>query len=211
MSQDITLTYWPNKNGIMKEEKILPWSQLPDLIKKAGNREIKEDCPLLKLASFGMRRTAARCLRNDLNVISVNGLEGDYDGEIVSPAEAIERLEQHNLRAIVATTYTHRHDKPRWRVYTPLRRPIAPEERQRYAEVLNGALGGILAKESEVLSQSYFIGWPPGIEPVVLATFDDTEEGYCLDDIDHADEIRKPFVGKTQPAKEGEGESKGDA
>ena len=212
----ITLTYWPNVSGLSKSEMVLPWAEVPDLIRQAGNLREKDSSPLVKFATFGDIRAKPKtpgqlgCLRNDLNVINITGLEGDYDAGEVSPAEAIARLQQHNLRAIVATTYTHRPDKPRWRVYTPLRRPVAPEERLRYAEVLNGALGGILAPESKDLSRSYFIGWPPGIEPEVLTTFDDAGNGYFLDDIDHADEIRKPFVGKTKPATEGKGGQAGD-
>lgn len=217
MTQEIALTYWPDKFGETKSEMVLPWAKVPDLIRQAGNKRVKKYCPLVKFATFGDIRAEPKepgklgCLRNDLNVISITALEGDYDAGEVSPAEAIQRLKQHSIRADVVTTFTHTADKPRWRVFTPLSRPYDPPARKRFAEILNGAVGGILAKESDVLSQSYFIGWPIGVEPEILTTFDDPEEGYCLDDISHADEIRKPFVGKTQPAKEGEGESKGDA
>ena len=220
MSQSITFTLWQDKSGFNKRELVLPWSEIPAVIRDAGNRKAKLDCPMIKFATFGDIRNAKPTppggiekpgsLRHDGNVLAVTGIEGDYDGEIVSPDEAIDRLERHKIRAYLATTYTNRPGRPRWRVFAPLSRPVAPAERLRYAQILNGALDGILAPESADLSRAYFVGWPPGIEPVVLTTFTDADDGYCLDDLDHGDEIRQPFVGKPKPATEGQGGQDGD-
>lgn len=202
---EITLTYWPNLSGMTKREHVMPWSELATFIRQVGPRETKRDCPLIKLALFGDIRAEPNepgkpgSLRHNGNVLSVRGIEGDYDGELISPAEGLARLERHGVRALVVPTWNHAGDKPRWRVLAPFSRPLAPEERLRYVEILNGVLGGILASESATLSQSYYVGWPPGVEPQVLTTFGDPEAGLCLDEIDHGDELRRPFDAKTQP------------
>ncbi len=202
---EITLTYWPNLSGTTKREQTLPWSEFPTFIRQAGHRATKRECPLIKMGIYGDIRAESNepgklgSLRHNANVISISGIEGDYDAREISPAEALARLERHNLRALVVTTFSHTADNPRWRVLAPLSRPVPPEERLRYVEILNGVLGGILAPESATLSQSYYIGWPPGIEPQVLTTFDDPNAGVCLDEIDHGDELRHPFDAKTQP------------
>src|SRR5262245_20810178 len=52
---------------------------LADRIRKEG-APTKGELPLLKLARFGGQRTPAGSLRNDANVLSTSGCEGDYDG-----------------------------------------------------------------------------------------------------------------------------------
>ncbi len=195
----INLTLWPSVSGHTKIESSVSWAKIPEFLRDAGDKPSKSACPLVKLARFGNLRTAENSLRHDANVTSITGVEGDYDGGEIGPTEAIARLEAHNLRAYVITTWSHTPDKPRWRVLAPLSASVEPKERLRYAEALNGVLGGILASESANLSQSYFIGNPPGVEPEILATFDDPEEGYALDEIAHLDELRVPFKAKLTP------------
>jgi hypothetical protein len=198
----ITLTVWHGLAGKTREEIAVPWAELPNFIRRrGGHHREKRSCPLLKFAEFGDLRTESDSLRHDGNVLRISGIEGDYDGEEISPSEAIARLEKHQIRGLVTTTYRHSDDRPRWRVLAPLSRPVPPEERLRFAEVLNGVLNGILAPESAVLSQSYYIGWAPGVEPQVLATFDDPAAGLCLDEIPQAEDIRRSFARvKSEPA-----------
>ncbi len=148
---------------------------------------------MLKLAKFGAVKTPAGALRHDANVVSITGIEGDYDAGLVPVSEAVERLERHKLRAIIYSSWSHTPDKPRWRVLVPLSAPIQPHERLRYAEALNGLLGGILAPESGNLSLSYYVGYPAGSERQTLVTFDDPDEGLCLDEIDDLDIHRASF------------------
>ena len=55
----------------------------------------KSALPLIKLATFGDVRTEkGNCLRHDANLLSISGVEGDYDASAVSPQDAAERLRQ---------------------------------------------------------------------------------------------------------------------
>ena len=204
-------TFWPDISGKTKQQATLDWAAMPEFLRaKGGYRPVKKSCPLIKFATFGDLRSKEDSLRHDHNVLTVTGIEGDYDAKVVSPEEAVSRLERYQIRALVATTFQHQPDAPRWRVFAPLSKPVTPAERLRFVEALNGALGGILANESATLSQSYFIGWPPGVEQLVLSTFDDAEDGPFLDEIDHLDELRAPFPtteGTTKP----EGEKRSQA
>ncbi|MFO1104587.1 MAG: AAA family ATPase [Amaricoccus sp.] len=120
--------------------------------------EIKAELPWIKLTDFGDQPTPGGCLRHNGNVLRVHGIEGDYDGEALSPAEGAARLRAAGIAALIYTSPSHRPDRPRWRVLAPLSKPHAPEARRDLCARLNGALGGILSSESFTLSQSYYFG-----------------------------------------------------
>ncbi|MBK5966997.1 hypothetical protein CCR95_23740 [Thiocystis minor] len=82
----------------------LAWPAVCALIAQEGAQPAKPDCRWVKLATFGQHRTAKGCLRHDANVRQVFGIEGDYDDEVMTPEEAIERLERHQLKALVYTS-----------------------------------------------------------------------------------------------------------
>lgn len=171
------------------------FSDLLGVIKNSGPHPNKASCPWIKLAAFGDIRTPAGSLRNNANVQVVYGLEGDYDGGVITVDEAIDRLESHNIRAAVYTSPSHTPQNPRWRVIAPLNSPALPEQRSGLLARLNGALGGILAGESFVLSQSYYYGQVIGApEYRVAVTFDDPDDGVCVDELHELDAIAK---GKT--------------
>ena len=127
-------------------------------------------------------------LRHDANVLEITGVEGDYDGEEVSPVTAVALLEEHGVRAVVVTTWSHTPETPRWRVFAPLSEPASPSEHSRFVAALNGVFGGILGPESFTLSQSYFVGGRSGGVYRVLSTFGDPDAGKCIDQLD-LDEI----------------------
>ena len=158
----IRVTVWKNMAAKSIRRLRLLWSDFVLLLKEAPRKREKESAKLVKLATFGDERTAVGCLRHDPNVLEVDGVEGDYDGEEASPEEAVVLLEKHGVRAVVVTSWTHTPENPRWRVFAPLSAPIQPSERSLYVAALNGVLGGILERESFALSQSYFIGGRPG-------------------------------------------------
>lgn len=197
-SGKVNLTLWRDVSGNNKVQKTMLWPALPALLRDAPRREHKSDCPLIKLATFGNKLSPKGSLRHDANVLEVHGIEGDYDSGEIGIHEARIRLENHRLRAVLYPSFSSTPDKPRWRVLAPLSKPVAPQERLRLVEALNGTLGGILATESSNLSQSYFYGWPLGVDPQVLVTFDDPEDGICIDDLNHLDELRIPFAGKAE-------------
>jgi KaiC/GvpD/RAD55 family RecA-like ATPase len=118
----------------------------------------KSDLPWLKLATFGNVATVKGSLRHDANLEAITGIEGDYDGGVVSIAEAVERLESANVAALIYSTPSHTAAAPRWRVLAPTSADMLPADREALAERLNGALGGILAPETFARSQAYFWG-----------------------------------------------------
>ncbi|WP_175484928.1 AAA family ATPase [Jannaschia pohangensis] len=118
----------------------------------------KSDLPLVKLGTFGDVRTEKGSLRHDANLLSVSGVEGDYDAGEVSPQEAADRLDRAGIAALVYTTPSHTAEVPRFRVLLPLATEVAPAERAALCARLNGALGGILAAESFTPSQSFYFG-----------------------------------------------------
>lgn len=209
-SATVTYTIWPDVGGkTVHRIEGKPWTHLTGWIESQAEYKAKTACPLVKLASFGPHRTEKGSLRNDANVVEVFGIEGDYDAGQMTPEAAIARLEEFQVRATVYTSWSHTPEAPKWRVLAPLARPVAPAERLAYAETLNGMLGGILAPESGVLSQSYFVGRKPGAEYRVLHTFEDPTEGFCLDEIDGIEAERIAFRAKAEAANDPGGTATG--
>lgn len=146
------------------------WAGLVAAIKAPKAYSSKAACPLLKLATFGTAATAKGSLRHDNNVSEVWGVEGDYDAEEMTPGQAAELLRAAGIRALFYTSASHgvanppkSHGGPRWRVLAPLSGPVTPTQRADLVSLLNGALGGILAGESWVLSQTFYFGAVQGV------------------------------------------------
>ena len=118
----------------------------------------KDSLPLLKLASFGNTRSQGKSLRNNANVLSINGVELDYDGENMPFDGAVAKTEKAHLRALIYTSPSHSERKPRWRILLPTSRPLAPGERANLVARVNGLFEGIFANESFTLSQGYYYG-----------------------------------------------------
>lgn len=188
------------------------WADLLKKLQTSGPHISKESCPWVKLARFGEQRTAKGSLRHDENVQEIYGIEGDYDGEQVQPEQAVALLEAAQIRAVVYTSPSHTPDKPRWRVLCPLSTPHAPHQRYAFLARVNGALGGILSPESFTLSQSYYFGRVAG-EYKVLVTFEDPEDGICVDQLDELDNIAigKPATTQRKHDDSPDGEGWGDA
>jgi hypothetical protein len=121
-------------------------------------RKSKSECELLKLASFGDNRSEKGSLRHDANIVAIHGIEIDYDGELISFADARDRLAQVGVGCVIYTSPSHSPEKPRWRVLCPTGEPIGAQVRSRLCDLLNGLFGGLLARESWTLSQSYYFG-----------------------------------------------------
>ncbi|MBU3989390.1 MAG: PriCT-2 domain-containing protein, partial [Gammaproteobacteria bacterium] len=187
--ENLTWTELPNKTGKTMNKHSGSWLEFIERLKTVGTFPAKKQCPWLKLATFGDKRSEKGSLRHNANVVTVTGLEADYDGEVMSMATAKEQLERHGIRAALYPSPSSTPEKPRWRAVCPLSRPHAPEQRQRFMGWLNGALGGVLAGESFTLSQGYFFGATPTNHYHVLVTFDDPDDGTCIDQLDNLDEI----------------------
>jgi hypothetical protein len=145
----------------------------------------KNSLPLWKLATFGAARTRDGALRSDANVISITGVEADYDGEVVGIDEATETAEKIGLRALIYTSPSHAPRRPRWRVMCPASRGMTPDKRPALMGRLNGAYRGIFSRESWTLSQTYFFGSVDGNPSHRV----EIVEGQPIDLLDELDEI----------------------
>lgn len=152
------ITMFDDVFAATKKEFEVTWDQVVSRIEDPKVWRKKEVMPLIKLASFGDQKTDQDSYRHDSNVIEVYGVEGDYDDEKVSMEEAAKMLEQKGVKCVLFSSPRYTDEKPRWRILAPFSHEREPEERLYYTELLNGAIGGILAKESFTLSQTYYFG-----------------------------------------------------
>jgi hypothetical protein len=164
---------------------------------EAATAPVKEQLPLGKLATFGTLPSppdaggkGGGSLRWDGNVLTVTGIEGDYDGEAMPIAEARDRLNAAGLAFVIHTTGRHTPQTPRWRVWLPFSKPLPPRERDRMVNRVNGVLGGVLARESWTLSQSFFIGRVEGV-PFEIYIGDGEE---FIDDAEELDTRAIPYM-----------------
>ena len=165
----------------------------------------KKKLPWLKLATFGDDKTplvpaadgsgrmTGGSLRHDANLLTVTGVEADYDAEQVSFDEAVDRITNAGLLAIVYTSPSHMEDRQRWRVLCPLSSPAAPYMRAEMLGRLNGLYRGIFSIESWTLSQSYYYGSVASNPSHKVEVIDGTP-------IDLHDELDEIWTGKPNTA-----------
>ena len=157
--------------------------------KKVHSR--KEDAPLVKLGRFANDSRKA-----GTSVLQLSAVMGDYDGETVSVDEAVRRLSAAGVSSLVYPTGSHRPQAPRWRVVAWVAKPIAPADYFDLVSLLNGALGGILGRESWDASRIYYFGPVQGVEYVV-----EEVKGLPLDILDIGGDIEP--IGKRVAASGG--------
>ncbi|WP_338608074.1 virulence-associated E family protein [Pelagibacterium nitratireducens] len=158
---EISFTYFTSYTDSIGERRTAPFDQLCDWIAThPPMAATKGGLPLIKLATFVDNH------RKNEKLEAVFGIEGDYDGEALHPYAASALLAAKGIQALIYTSPSHQNGAPRWRVVCPLSNPVAAEERHELTSRLNSALGGILAPESFVASQSYYVGSVTGGEPV---------------------------------------------
>lgn len=157
LDRRFTFTRFPDPLARTKREprmSLRSWAErIPDRV-----ADSKAALPLVKLATFGDEPTRKGSLRHNANMIAIEGVEGDYDGERMSVAVAAAKLDEAGIAAVIYTSPSHQPDKPRWRVMCPTSRSLPPAERQTLIARVNGALGGVLSGESFTLSQTFFYG-----------------------------------------------------
>lgn len=185
----IEWTFFPNQSAMRLENMVMEYSDFIEHLKNSGPFDSKFACPWIKLAQFGNIRTPKNSLRHDKNLLTITGVEADYDAETMSLDEAVSRLERANIKAIVYTSPSYTREKPRWRVLAPLSYKAPAHLRNVILGRINGVLGGVLSGESFTMSQSYYYGRVVGAEYEVLHTFDNSEEGEFIDLLDELDEI----------------------
>jgi hypothetical protein len=195
MSEKIAFTTFDSKSAQKKAQHECAWVQIISVLKDPPKCDTKDQAPWIKMATFGEQRTDKNCLRSNDNILEITGLEGDYDGEEMSPEEAIARLEKAQIGGVVYTSASHTAYKPRWRVLVPLSKPYPKTARNALMARLNGALGGVLSGESFTLSQSYYFGRINGSDYKCLVTFNDPDAGQYIDQLDELDDLA---IGKRQ-------------
>jgi hypothetical protein len=147
----------------------------------------KKSCPLLTLVDFGDKKSSSGSLRNNDNVIKINGVIGDYDEGNVDIAEAQRLLTSAGIFSILYPTPSSTPEKPRWRVIAPISKQMPPTEHGPLTDRLNKALGGILARESFTLSQTYYFG-DVGTNNYRVIKVD----GVCIDKLEPLQEVNEP-------------------
>jgi hypothetical protein len=157
LDQPVTVTFFRNQYAEEKFERVSSIRGLVPTI-LAPNKSRKDFLPFVKLGRFGDLRTEKDALRHDANVLSVTGIECDYDGEVIAMEQDAATLRRANVAALLYTSPSHSPEKPRWRVLCPFSQELAPDQRAPMLARLNGVLGGILTPESWTLSQSYYFG-----------------------------------------------------
>lgn len=185
----IVVTRFPDTEAASKKEVRTTVRRLAGIIPRKL-ADSKDRLPLLKLGEFGDKRSEKNCLRTNANMLTIDGVEADYDGQTISPEEAERRLRNAGLAALIYTSPSHTPDAPRWRVLAPLARSAKPEERDALCARLNGALGGILHPESFTRSQSFYYGGVSGPPEVWLV------DGRALDEADDILPIPKAGTAK---------------
>jgi hypothetical protein len=168
-----------------KEERTVAAAEFVEMVESASAAH-KRDLPWLKLATFGNSKTGADCLRTDKNLLQVFGVEGDYDGEAVSFDEALELARKARVLTVLYTSPSHTPEAPKWRAIHPFAEPMLPSGRAAMMDRANGIFGGVLARESWVLSQSYYYGRLNDDFRIELV------EGECIDTRPDIASIGKP-------------------
>ncbi|SFG02198.1 Primase C terminal 2 (PriCT-2) [Novosphingobium sp. CF614] len=168
----VPFTWFTRADAPQGQRGEIIWSDLCQwIVTSAPTAPTKDALPLIKLATF------TGDYRNDAGLEAVHGIEGDYDAEQVQPQDAAAMLQRAGIAALIYTSPSHQPDAPRWRVLAPLSRSDGLTGRHALACRINGALGGILARESFTASQAYYVGAVEGGEPVQCwAT-----NGQCID------------------------------
>lgn len=155
----VTVTRFTNRKETAGKRHDVTWTKLCEVLANPDEYPSKESMPLLKFSKLPRNsRTTGTVPENMTAVV------GDYDDEEVSVDEAAARLTNAGISATVHTTGRHGRDAPRWRVVAQLATPVTPGEYAGYVDLLNGALGGILAPESWETTRSYFYGKVKGVE-----------------------------------------------
>ena len=153
----LAVTFFSDYAAQTKREEEISLAELARRIRNTSQRT-KGRLPWLKLARFGDQRTDKNSLRHDGNVLTISGLEADYDGGEVSVDHALQILAEAGVLSIVYTSPSHSETSPRWRVLCPTSAELHPQERSKLFGRLNGLFQGIFSAESWTLSQSYYFG-----------------------------------------------------
>ena len=156
------VTFFPNEQAFSKTEELLRFEGLAAKV-RSGRAASKDKALWLKLARFGDLRTKKECLRSNANLLSITGVEADYDRGEIGFDDAVSIARDAGLQALLYTSASHRPDRPRWRVLCPTSGEMEPGWRGGLMGRLHGIYaartgGDVFATESWSLSQAYYFG-----------------------------------------------------
>ena len=154
---EIEVTFFPDQKAKKQCRRSMTLPELRDLIQNT-TKPAKDKLPWLKLATFGDKRSDKNCFRHNANVLSITGVELDYDDEWMTLDAAVEIAERARLRALFYTSARYTDATPRWRILLPTSEPLPPADRAKLVARVNGLYGGVFSPESFTLSQSYYYG-----------------------------------------------------
>jgi hypothetical protein len=152
------ITFFGNNKALTKKERAFTLPQMAELIERHTKRGGKKELPLWKMAKFGNKRTDKHCLRNNENVEYLTGVMVEHDAGTMPFDEAVRRVRDAKLTALLYTTPSHTPDKPRWRAAFPFAGRLFPGGHENMVSRANALFGGVLSNESWVLSQPYYYG-----------------------------------------------------
>lgn len=174
------VTFFRDKTAKTLVVRDLSVQDLADEIKSAAAKS-KTALPWLKLAVFGDKRSGGGSLRNNANVLSLSGIEGDYDAEMMSIEDGAALFERLGIEAILYSTPSSAPGKPRWRALTFFSKELPPSKRNRLVEQFNDLTGNIFSWESRTLSQSFYYGWVQGCAQMVVRIVEGRKVDLVLD------------------------------
>ena len=193
LDHPVTITKFPSQRALAKKTMRMSMRKLAVWIERQTAAS-KDKLQWIKLSTFGPIKSVKGCLRSNVNVLTITGLEADYDAGLMTPEEARTRLAKVGVAALIYTTPSHTDDAPRWRVLCPFSDPLPPEARDHLMAQLNGILGGGLDPASFTLSQAYYAGGVEGGAKVKTYL----SEGDFIDNLEGLTPIYK-HGGKTKP------------
>lgn len=195
----LPITIFKDLGAKSKTEHMWSLRQLLDFVETTEAAE-KRDLPLLKLATFGKQKTDKGSFRHDHNIMTVSGIEGDYDLEKISPKEAAAIFKKAKIACVIYTSASHTPAKPRWRVLAPFSDELLPGQKNQMLARLNGLIDGAFSHESFTLSQAFYFGDVVGKHP---AEFFEVEGDYIDQRSDLDETAITPELVKRREAEDG--------
>jgi len=157
IKRPLKLTFFKSIYAKSKQDARLSLEELAEKIESTA-AESKEQLPWVKLARFGDEKSDKGSLRNNHNMLSIDGVELDYDAGQIQPEEAHRRLRKAKLAHVVYTSASHTPEKPRFRVLVPTSKTLPVTERKQLVARVNGLLDGDVDGASFTDSQAYYFG-----------------------------------------------------
>ena len=174
----IEITIFDSQSGTRFSTIERSLAGLADLIKNT-HADRKEDLPWLKLARFGETRSRNGSLRTNANMVSISGVEVDYDAGDIPPNRAADMFAEAGISALIFTTASHKQPGKgnRWRGLFPTSRDFDSSDREQFVARINGIAGGKIDPASFTQSQAFYYGNVEGGTPVKTYLI----EGDCID------------------------------